>query len=155
MTTIRTLMHAPVVSVSAEASIQEVARRMRQESVGVVLVVEKDRVVGIFSERDLLTRVVAEGLDPIETRAEQVATREVLSVPLDARIRDCAALLRERGVRHLPVIEDGRPVGIISARDFFDAIAGGFEGIIENVQYREQLRENTDPYDHLGGSYGR
>ena len=59
------------------------------------------------------------------------------------------------GRRHLPVLEGGKPVGVISARDFFAAVAGGLEEWIERARYDEKLRENVDPYDHLGGSYGR
>jgi CBS domain-containing protein len=58
-------------------------------------------------------------------------------------------------VRHLPVLSDGRPVGILSARDFFEAVSGGLEALIERARYDEKLRDNIDPYDHLGGSYGR
>lgn len=155
MTTIRSLMQQPVLTVAASDSVEQVSRRMRDASVGAVLVMQGDEMIGLFSERDLLTRMVAERLDPIETRVEEVATRDVISVPVDATLRHCAETLRERGIRHLPVLENGRPVGLVSARDFFDAIAGEFETLIEQTRYDEQLEQNIDPYDHLGGSYGR
>ena len=105
--------------------------------------------------RDLLTRVIAEGKDPASTAVGTVATRPVASVALDAPLRKCAEILRDRGVRHLPVVDGEKPVGILSARDFFDAVAGGLERVIEHARYDEALRENADPYDHLGGGYGR
>ena len=154
MTTIQTLMHAPLTTVAPTDSVAQAARQMRDAGVGAALIMNGDALVGLFSERDLLNRVVAEGLDPSATTVEQVATREVHTVPVEAGLRRCAEVLRERGVRHLPVVEGTTPVGIVSARDFFEAIAGGFEGIIDNARYEEQLRENIDPYDHLGGSYG-
>lgn len=57
-------------------------------------------------------------------------------------------------VRHLPVTENGKPVGILSSRDFLAYVAGGLERIIDKLDYEETLGEGVDPYDHLGGSYG-
>jgi CBS domain-containing protein len=155
MTTIQSLMHSPPITLSPDTPVAEVVRRMRDASIGVVLITNGDEIAGIFSERDLMTRVVAESLDPAATPVSQVATEKVVSVLADAGLRRCAELLREHGVRHLPVVEGTRPVGIVSARDFFEAVSGALEGIIENASYREQLRDNVDPYDHLGGGYGR
>jgi CBS domain-containing protein len=155
MTTIQSLMHAPPITLSPDTPVAEAARRMRDSSIGVVLVTNGDDIAGVFSERDLLTRVVAENLDPAATSVNQVATQKVISVPADASLRQCAELLREHGVRHLPVVEGSKPVGIVSARDFFEAVSGAFAGIIENARYEEELRDNIDPYDHMGGGYGR
>jgi CBS domain-containing protein len=155
MTTIQSLMHSPPITLPPDTSIAEAARRMRDSSIGVVLVTNGDEIAGVFSERDLLTRVVAENLDPAATSLNQVATQKVISVPADASLRRCAELLREHGVRHLPVVEASKPVGIVSARDFFEAVSGAFAGIIENARYEGELRDNIDPYDHMGGGYGR
>jgi CBS domain-containing protein len=84
-----------------------------------------------------------------------VATREVLSVEVGAPLRVCAEALRDRAIRHLPVVDEGRPIGIISARDFFGAVTDGFEKVIERARFDEQMQQDADPYDHLGGSYGR
>jgi CBS domain-containing protein len=155
MTTIQSLMHSPPVTVSPDTSVAEAARRMRDSRIGVVLVTKGDQIAGIFSERDVVTRVAAENLDSEKTPVHRVATEKVISVPVNASLRACAELLREHGVRHLPVVDGARPVGIVSARDFFEAVSGGFAGLIENAEYREKLHENIDPYDHLGGGYGR
>jgi CBS domain-containing protein len=154
--TVESLMKPDPVGVDSGASVADAARRMREARVGAVLVLEKGRLVGIFSERDLLTRVVGEGRSPDATKVSEVATRPVATVPAGTSLRQCAETLREQGVRHLPILDaGGRPVGILSARDFFDAVAGGFERLIERIRYDDQLRANLDPYDHLGGSYGR
>jgi CBS domain-containing protein len=156
MLSVESLMKRDPVGVEAGASVAEAARRMREAAVGAVLVLEKGRLAGIFSERDLLTRVVAEGRDPAATKVADVATRPVATVAAGASLRQCAETLREQGVRHLPILDAaGRPVGMLSARDFFEAVAGGLERLIEQRRYDEALRENVDPYDHLGGSYGR
>jgi CBS domain-containing protein len=151
MLSVETLMKRDPVSVDAGASVADAARRMREAGVGAVLVLEKGRLAGIFSER----RVVAEARRPEATRVAEVATRPVVTVNSGASLRQCAETLRDQGVRHLPVLDGERPVGILSARDFFEAVAGGLERLIEHRRYDEALRQNVDPYDHLGGSYGR
>ena len=156
MLSVESLMKRDPVSVDAAASVADAARRMREARVGAVLVLERGRLAGILSERDVLNRVVAEGRSPDGTKAADVASRPVVSVPAGASLRQCAETLRDRGVRHLPVLDAaGVPVGVLSARDFFEAVAGGLERLLERSRYDEQLRANVDPYDHLGGSYGR
>jgi CBS domain-containing protein len=155
MVSIDSIMHKPLVTAEASETAATAARRMREAGVGAVVIVEGEAIRGIFTERDLLTSVVAEGLDPARTKLGDVATRDVISVDVAAPLRSCAETLRDRGIRHLPVVDGGRPIGILSARDFFNSLSAGFEKLIEHARFDEQLRRNIDPYDHLGGSYGR
>ena len=155
MLSVEALMKRELVGVDPGVSVAEAARRMREARVGAVLLLEGGSLTGIFSERDLATRVVAEGRNPDATKVGEVATRPVVTVPAGASLRLCAETLRDKGVRHLPVVSGGKAVGILSARDFFEAVAGGLEGLIERSRYDEKLRDNIDPYDHIGGSYGR
>jgi CBS domain-containing protein len=155
MVSVEALMKRELVSVDAQASVADAARRMNDARVGAVLLLEQGRLAGIFTERDLATRVVAAGKSADATRVGDVATRPVVTVVAGTSLRQCAETLRGKGVRHLPVLADGKPVGILSARDFFEAVAGGLEALIERARYDEKLRDNIDPYDHLGGSYGR
>jgi CBS domain-containing protein len=156
MISVEALMKRELVSVDPKATVADAARSMREAQVGAVLLLEQGRLTGIFTERDLATRVVAAGRSPDATPVGEVATRPVVTVALGTSLRQCAETLRGKGVRHLPVVSpDGRPVGILSARDFFEAVSGGLEALIERARYDEKLRDNIDPYDHLGGSYGR
>jgi CBS domain-containing protein len=155
MSSVDSIMQEKIVTAAADESVADIAQRMKDDSIGAVLVVEDGGLAGVFSERDLVTRVVAKGRDPAKTPVGDVATREIVSVGRNASIRECAEQLRTHGIRHLPVVEGDRPVGIISARDFFDAISGGLERFIERARYDEDLRGSDDPYDHIGGSYGR
>lgn len=155
MLSVETLMKRDLVSVTPEASVADAARRMRESQVGAVLVLEQGRLAGIFSERDLANRVVAEGRSADATPVGQVASKPVVTVAAGTSLRECAETLRKHGVRHLPVLEGGKAVGILSARDFFEAVSGGLEALIERARYDEKLRDNIDPYDHIGGSYGR
>lgn len=155
MISIDALMKKHTLTAGPKDSVADAARRMGEAGVGAVVVVDGQHLAGIFTERDLLTRVVGAGRDPATTPVGSVATREVVSVAPGTSLRECAEALKTHGVRHLPVVRDGEVVGIISARDFFETVAGGLERLIERVRYDELLRENIDPYDHLGGSYGR
>jgi CBS domain-containing protein len=68
-------------------------------------------------------------------------------------VRECAELIQAKGIRHLPVLRSGKPVGILSSRDFFAYVVEGLERLVQQGRYKEALSEGADPYDHLGGSY--
>lgn len=155
MTSIEDIMHRDVVTAEPDEDVVVVVRRMSDAGVGAAVIVEKGQVKGLFSERDLLNRVVNEGRDPVSTRVIEASTEQVVSVPHDASIKTCAEALKTRKMRHLPVVDDGKLVGIVSARDFFELLSGRFEDLVEHLRYENQLAQDEDPYDHLGGSYGR
>lgn len=145
----------PLVTATRDERVTVVARRMTEAGVGAVVVLDGEELVGLFSERDLLVRVVAEGRDLGTTTVGDVATADVITADPGESLEECAAKLRSNGIRHLPVVKEGRPVGVVSARDFFESVAGQFEALLGRLRYKEQLADNTDPYDHIGGSYGR
>lgn len=155
MTSIEEIMHRDVVTAEPDETVEAVVKRMSDAGVGAAVIVDEGQLRALFTERDLMTRVVRDGRDPTSTRVIEVSTEQVIAVPKDTSIRRCAEALKTRKARHLPVVEDGRPIGIVSARDFFELLAGRFEGLIEHLRYENQLAEDQDPYDHLGGSYGR
>jgi CBS domain-containing protein len=153
MTAIRALMNQNVVTSTPDETVAAVARRMRDASIGAVLIVEDGALRGVFTERDALNLVVAAGIDPAATPVREVATETVVSVTPDTHIKKCVALLEKMGVRHLPVVEGSTPVGILSARDLFASVAQGLGSYIDQLQYEKQLADGVDPYDHIGGSY--
>ncbi len=101
----------------AELTVREAARRMAATQVGAIMIALNGRLVGIFTERDALIRVLAAGLDPDTTRLGQVMTDHPLSVTPDTLLGHALHLMHDGGFRHVPVVEDGQPVGMISARD--------------------------------------
>ena len=107
----------PLFHTDAAATVRNVARQMTESNVGAIAVLDRGTLVGIFSERDLMTRVVAAGLDPDGTDVGSVMTRElVVAEPVE----DVDAALRKMntlGCRHLPVVTGGNLVGMISIRD--------------------------------------
>jgi signal-transduction protein with cAMP-binding, CBS, and nucleotidyltransferase domain len=155
MTVIGSLMKTHMITASPDSHVAEAARSMASNEVGAVLVIRDGLLEGILSERDVVTRVVAQGKDPAKTKVSEVATRDVVTVDVATHLRKCAELLRSAGVRHLPVTESGKPVGILSSRDFLTYVVEGLESLVDKARYDQALREGEDPYDHLGGSYGK
>lgn len=154
MAIIESLMKTEMISAESDETVAHAAWTMARNEVGALLILEGGNLVGILSERDVVVRVVAEGLDPTATRVAEVATPNPATVETDTHVRTCADLLLDKGVRHLPVMRKGQPVGILSSRDFLAYVARGLEQLVDRGRYKEALAEGADPYDHLGGSYG-
>lgn len=153
--TIESLMVTEMISATPDESIRAVADRMARNRVGAVLVLDGARLAGIFSERDLLTRVIGAGRDLGTTRVGEVATRDVVTVDADQPVRSVVETFRAGRFRHLPVVRAGSAVGILSTRDFLAFVVDGLEAYAEKARYDQELASGTDPYDHIGGSYGR
>lgn len=111
-----------------ELSVSAAARRMREANVGALMVVQAERLIGIFTERDALFRVVAAGLDADTITLAQVMTRDPLTVAPERTFGFALHLMHENGFRHVPVVVDGRPVGMVSARDALAEETADFEG---------------------------
>src|ERR1017187_58237 len=98
-------------------TVLETVRAMAERNIGAVPVVHNGKLVGIFSERDLMKRVVAEGYDRRSTSMAEVLTDAPLTVSTTAELESCMALMRRHNFRHLPVCHEGQLVGIVSLRD--------------------------------------
>ena len=98
-------------------TVLETVRAMVERNIGAVPVLHNGRLVGIFSERDLMKRVVGDGLDPRSTCLAEVMTDDPLSVSMHEELENCMALMRRHSFRHLPVCHEGQLVGIVSLRD--------------------------------------
>jgi CBS domain-containing protein len=112
------MMSVHLITCSPRDTVADACRRMCNANVGSVLACEETALVGILTERDVL-RLVAAGKAPEEERVEQHMSRTIFGVPPDAPAHEVAQLMNERRVRHLPVLDGGTPVGIVSLRDFF------------------------------------
>jgi CBS domain-containing protein len=104
-------------TVSPSDTIVEAARQMKEGDVGAILVAENGRLAGILTDRDIVVRVVAEGGDPTVTTVGEVMTRDPVALAPDQTIDDAIRIVREHDVRRIPVVQDGRPVGIVSIGD--------------------------------------
>jgi CBS domain-containing protein len=114
---VKDVMTAGPVVLGKDAPLMEAARLMREKGIGDVIVVEGESAEGIVTDRDLVIRGVAEGADPSTTRLGQIISSELVAVAPDDPVERVIKLMRERAVRRLPVVEGGKPVGIVSIGD--------------------------------------
>jgi CBS domain-containing protein len=99
-------------------SIGDAARAMRERDLGDVIVVDdKDALCGIVTDRDIVVRAVADDRDPSQVRLGDICSRDLTTIDASAPVKDAVKLMRERALRRLPVVESGRPVGIVSLGD--------------------------------------
>jgi CBS domain-containing protein len=107
----------PLFHVPSTATVRDAARTMSARNVGAIAVLDSGKLVGIFSERDVLTRVVVEGRNPDDTRVESVMTKDIIVAAPADDINDALQKMYECNCRHLPVVQGGNLVGMISIRD--------------------------------------
>ena len=106
-----------VIQVESDCIIAAAARKMRDNKVGALMVMKNDTLSGIFTERDLMSRVVAEGLNPEKVQVSEAMTSSIATVPLETPIREAANIMSQNRIRHLPVLEEGQLYGVISVGD--------------------------------------
>ncbi len=111
-----------VHTVSPDATVFDALRLMAEKNIGAALVVSDDKLVGILSERDYARKMVLHGKNSRETYVREIMTDDVVSVAPGWTCGECMALMTERHIRHLPVMDDGRLVGVISIGDVVRAI---------------------------------
>jgi len=109
-----------VLTVAADTTLGDAARQMRGRNVGAAVVMEVDRIVGIFTERDLL-RAIADSRHPDQGRVQSYMTPDPITLPPDHPPSEAARIMTERRFRHIPVVDQGRLVGIVSIRDLVSA----------------------------------
>ena len=111
------VMTADPRTVDAGDTLAEAARVMREADVGPVLVAQEGRVTGILTDRDIVVRAVADGRDPQSTTVREAYSSDLVSLTPDQDLDDAVRLMREHDVRRAPVVQDGRPAGILSLGD--------------------------------------
>lgn len=128
------------LSLSPETTVREAAELMAKKNIGAVMVVERERLAGIFTERDALFRVIARGLDVHTTRLAEVMTAEPRTVDPTKSYGYALVMMQENGFRHAPVIENGKPIGIVSSRNAMDP---ELEEFLSEANRREYIREGN------------
>lgn len=126
-----------ITSALADTSVRAAAVAMANQQVGAILVVDdKGLLTGLFTERDVLNRVVAKGLDPDKTPLSAVMTEKLLTATPDKPLSHALHMMFEGGFRHVPVVENGKPLGMVSARNALG---------LEICQFEKELKER----DHI------
>jgi CBS domain-containing protein len=124
----RTLYYA-----EPDASVADTVREMCDREVGAICVIGDTRLVGIFTERDLMKRVVAAGLDPEVTLLTDVMTPDPVCVTTGTAVGAAMQVMEDRGLRHLPVVEEDRLIGMVSLRDLTEFLVTKQQGRIDDV----------------------
>jgi CBS domain-containing protein len=121
-----------MVTGTPRQTVHTAARAMAEHRCGSIVVLDRDRLVGIFTERDLLSRVVAAGKHPARTHLAEVMTRDPDTIAADADVAEAIRRMDEGSFRYLPVMEGGRLVGMISAKDLPYAAIGELARELDN-----------------------
>ena len=139
MTTVADILKSkadPAVhTIGPEASVFEAVQSMAQKNIGALLVVEHDKVVGVITERDYARKIVLMARASRETKLRNIMTRPVMYVRPQHTSEECMALMTENRLRHLPVLEEGRLIGLISIGDLVKNIISEQKFIIEQLEH--------------------
>ncbi len=126
---------ALVYSVGPQETVYEALRILAEYNIGAMMVMDESRLVGVFSERDYTRKIALAGRSSRETLVKDIMTANVITVSPDTDTRDCMALMSQKRIRHLPVMQDGKVMGMISIRDIMDDIIADHELTISFLQH--------------------
>lgn len=127
-----------LLTASVKTTVSDAALLMKRRQVGAIIVVEGTHLAGIFTERDAVFRVLAENRDPHKTKLGDVMTADPRTIAPDRPLGHALHLMYDGGYRHVPVVEHGRPIGMVSARDALGPELAAFE---DELVQREHIRE--------------
>ena len=138
MHTIRTILKnkksAEVWSVSPEDTVLEAITRMAKLGIGALLVMDGERLAGIVSERDYARKIILQGRRSAETRVVEIMTADVATAALEMTAQQCLGMRTVGLFRHLPVVEDGRVVGLVSIGDLVKAVIADQQAVIDELE---------------------
>ncbi len=138
-----------VLTISPKATAQQAAELMRTHRVGCLVVPDGlGRLGGVISERDIVRHVVAGGLDPADVTVEKIMTRDVVRCGLSTPVAEAQAMMVRHSIRHLPVVDDGMAIGMVSARDVFAYELRATRAALQ--QHRRTLRELERTHPGIG-----
>jgi len=130
----------PLVSGTTDMTVRAACRLMAEKKIGALLLVDDNRIAGIFTERDALNKVLADGLDADSTRVSLVMVKDPQTIRADKPLAYALQFMADGGFRHVPVVDsDGTPLGMVSARD---ALGNDMVQLEHDLQFREHLEEN-------------
>lgn len=109
--------HSSVYSVNPDVSVTECVQQMNEKQIGAMLVMEDDQLLGIFTERDAITRVLGGGLEPSYTKVSAVMSHNPICVSPSTTLEEAMAIVTNQRIRHLPVVQEGKVVGMVSSGD--------------------------------------
>ena len=135
---VKEIMQTDVVKVPADTNIQEAAKMMGEKKIGCLLVVDEHKLLGIVTEDDIIKKVVGEGKPPKETNVEDIMVSEVVHISPEMTIEDAAELMTNKNIKKLPIVEDKKLLGIITATDMVAAEPKMMEHLGELILYAKK-----------------
>jgi CBS domain-containing protein len=123
-----------VWSVAPDSSVYDAMKRMAEKGIGALMVMEGEKLVGIISERDYARKVILQGRSSRTTQVREIMTSHVLYAQPEQNIEECMAVMTDKRVRHLPVYDEGRLVGVISIGDLVKSIISEQKFMIEQLE---------------------
>ena len=136
-TTVRQILETKgheIHSVSPDAMVYDAITRMNEEKVGALLVMENNKLVGIISERDYTRKIILQNLSSRETPVRSIMTEKVLYMTPKQNIEECMALMSKHHIRHMPVVDNDKPIGILSVMDVVKNIISEKEFLITQLE---------------------
>jgi CBS domain-containing protein len=138
MKTVREILQAKtnkLLSIAPDATVLDALKLMADKEVGALVVLEGERLAGIFSERDYARKVILQGKASKDTPVSEIMTHKVVCVRPDQSVEDCMALMTDKRVRHLPILEDKRVIGVISIGDVVKEVISEQRFVIEQLEH--------------------
>lgn len=138
MQTVRSILKTKgghIYSVSPLETVYNAIATMAEREIGALLVMQEEHPVGIVSERDYTRKVILRDRSSRQTRVSEIMTCDLITVGVDDHVDDCVALMKTHHIRHLPVMEDGKVLGVLSLRDLFSAIIDQQQHTIEHLEH--------------------
>jgi CBS domain-containing protein len=126
---------ARVVRVTPDQSVLDAIKILATENIGAAMVMNGEQLAGIMSERDYTRKVILKGREAETTKVEEIMTANVIVVNPRTKTRDCMAVMTEKGIRHLPVVDEGRVIGMVSIRDIVGDIIADQDFTIEQLEH--------------------
>ena len=134
-----------VISIAPDATVLAALKTLAEHDIGALLVTEQERLVGILSERDCARKVELQGRTAADTRVRDIMTAKVLAVRPEQSAEECRKVMGEARIRHLPVVEDGRAIGVLSSKDILDEVIAEDERLIRDLE-TERLMTSAGQY---------
>jgi len=129
------------VTISPEESLRTCAEEMRKRHVGTVIVGDEEKIVGVLTEQDIVRKTIAEGVNPLEKNIKDIMETDLVMISPDKDIYDALIKMRDLNIRHLPVIDDGKLIGLLTLKDILKIEPQLFDLMVEKFELREEERK--------------
>ncbi len=138
---LRDVMTRKIQAVNQNTTLRQCAEMMTKTDIGSVLVIEKDQLLGLITEKDIVRKVVSKGKNPLDMKAKDIMVKKIIKGGPDNDIHDAMALMSKNNIRHLPVIEKGRVIGMVTMKDIIRVEPELFDLVVEKMNVQEERKK--------------